>query len=66
MINKTFRSKALFARARNLYYRTVKEKKQAFYKAKFQNYKCDITVKVRGASSTSFLENDTILLALLY
>ena len=41
MINKTSRSKALFAQARNLYYEGEKEK-QAFYKAKFQNYKCDI------------------------
>ena len=32
---KTSRSKALFAQARNLYHRAVKEKKQAFYKALF-------------------------------
>ena len=44
MINKTSRSKAVsvFAQARNLYYRSVKEKIQAFYKAKFQNFTCDI------------------------
>ena len=42
MINKTSRSKALFAQARNLYYRAVTEKEQAFYNAKFQNCKCDM------------------------
>ena len=38
---QTSRSLALFDQARNLCYRAVK-KKQAFYKAKFQNQKCDI------------------------
>ena len=42
MTNKTSKTKALFTRARNLYYRAVKEKKQAFYKTKFQMHKCDI------------------------
>ena len=42
MTNKTSRTKALFTQARNLYYRAVKEKKQAFYKNKFQMHKCDI------------------------
>ena len=43
MTNKTSRTKALFTKARNLYYRVIKEKKkQAFYKTKFQMHRCDI------------------------
>ena len=42
MTNKTSRTKALFTQARNLYYRAVKEKKQAFYITKFQMHKGDI------------------------
>ena len=42
MTNKTSRTKALFIQARNLYYKAVKEKKQAFYKTKFQMHKRDI------------------------
>ena len=65
MINKTFRSKALFARARNFYYRTVKEKKQAFYKAKFPNYKCDIKGTWRLINSLLGKRYNSIAITLL-
>ena len=65
MINKTSRSKALFAQARNLCYRAVKEKKNMlFIKPSFKFI--SVILKVRGASSTLYLENDTNLMALPY
>ena len=64
MTNKTFRTKALFTQARNLYYRAVKEKNRLFTKPSF---KCTgVILKVLGDTSTLYLENEANLMALLY
>ena len=42
MKTKTNHSKTLFTQARNYYYRIIKEKKQTYYKSKFNIFKGDI------------------------
>ena len=60
MTNTISRKKALVTQARNLYYRAVKEKKQAFYKTKFQMHKSDL--KGTWRYSTPYLKNEANLL----
>ena len=57
----TSRSKALFAQARNLFYRAMKEKNRLSKEPSFKII--SVILKVRGASSTPYLENDASLMA---